>query len=102
MQTFSSDWWMKSDASLMLRIAAGVLIFGVLALRDWRRHGNQATRWKEYLFLLGAVIAALIYGAINDQVTVTISPEYFLYGKGLAEVVDDPSLTVTPALRWEA
>lgn len=94
---------MKSDASLLLRIGVGVLVFAALALSEWRRRGRQATRWREYLFLLGCAGAALVYGAIGDQVTVTISPEYFLYGKALAEVVKDPgSQVVTPELRWEA
>ena len=50
--------------------------------------------------LLISVLAALLYGAINDQITVTISPEYFLYGKELAHVIgDDPPMG---RLRWEA
>jgi hypothetical protein len=40
---------------------------------------------KEYAFLLYAVLVAVAYGVAHDHVTATISPEYFLLGKGLAE-----------------
>ncbi len=78
----------------------GVLIFTGLAVADLRRHGPAATRWREYAVLLLSVIAALAYGAINDQITVTISPEYFLYGKELEKILGEnpPEL----ALRLQA
>jgi hypothetical protein len=41
-------------------------------------------RAKEYAFLLYATVAAVAYGVAHDHVTATISPEYFLRGKGLA------------------
>jgi alpha-beta hydrolase superfamily lysophospholipase len=47
----------------------------------WSRSG----RAKEYGFLLYAMLAAAAYAVAHDHVTATISPEYFLYGKGLAE-----------------
>jgi hypothetical protein len=50
--------------------------------------------------LVVSVLAALIYGAINDQVTVTISPEYFIYGKELDHVIgENPPMG---RLRYEA
>ena len=42
-------------------------------------------RAKEYAFLLYAMFAATVYAVAHDHVTATISPEYFLYGKGLAQ-----------------
>jgi hypothetical protein len=41
-------------------------------------------RAKEYAFLLYSMLAAAAYGVAHDHVTATISPEYFLVGKGLA------------------
>ncbi len=95
------NWLLHTDAGLLTRVAVGVAIFAVLATVDLRRHGRAATRWREYGVLLACVGAALAYGAVNDQVTVTISPEYFLYGKELAKVVGDPPSSAG-ALRWEA
>jgi alpha-beta hydrolase superfamily lysophospholipase len=40
-------------------------------------------RAKEYSFLLYAASIAVAYAVVHDQVTATISPEYFIYGKGL-------------------
>src|SRR5438477_12984881 len=80
-------WLLHTNAGLLTRIGIGCLIFLILALLDLRRHGPQATRWREYLFLLTCVIVALLYGVINDQLTMTISWEYFAYGKGIAETL---------------
>ena len=94
-------WLLHTDAGLLVRITTGVAVFAALAVADLRRHGRAATRWREYGVLLAAVVAALVYGAVNDQVTVTISPEYFLYGKELARAVGDPPSSML-ALRWAA
>jgi hypothetical protein len=48
----------------------------------WYRRG-QATRWKEYLFILAAGCVAAVFGSLIDLVTSSISPDYFIYGKGL-------------------
>jgi hypothetical protein len=77
------QWLTQTNSGLATRIAAGVIIFAILALIDFRRNGNQATRWREYAFLLLCVVAALAYGIVNDLITSTISWEYFSYGKGL-------------------
>lgn len=86
---------------MLVRVCMGVTIFAALAIADYRRNGPRATRWREYGVLLCAVVAALIYGGLNDQITVTVSPPYFLYGKELAKVVGDPP-TSQFALRWAA
>ncbi len=93
-------WLTRTDAGLLVRILIGSAIFAMLAIVDLRRNGNSAIRWREYSVLLVAVAMALIYGAINDQITVTISPEYFLYGKELFRVIGDSPPAAT--LRWEA
>jgi hypothetical protein len=78
-------WLLHSNTSLLLRIALGVLIFATLALVDYARHRQNATRWREYTLLLLAVASAILYGVLNDQITSSISWEYFYYGKGLEE-----------------
>jgi len=40
-------------------------------------------RWRAYLLLAGGCLAGGLVGALFDQLTATISPEYFLEGKGL-------------------
>jgi hypothetical protein len=101
MDLFSWHWWAHSDAGLTARIAIGAAIFAALAWTDWRRNRRQAQRWREYLFLLGAVAAALAYGALNDQLTSRLSWEYFYYGKGLADILP-PGAEHSAALHWEA
>jgi Flp pilus assembly pilin Flp len=78
-------WWMHSDAGLAARVAIGAGIFVALAAYDYARNRERATRWREYAVLLVAVTVAMIYGAVNDQLTSTVSWEYFYYGKGLSE-----------------
>jgi hypothetical protein len=82
---WSWNWLVHSDAGLLLRIAVGVAIFMALAVVDLRRRGHDATRWREYLVLVACTLAAMAYGAANDQITSAISWEYFYYGKDLAE-----------------
>ncbi|HEY7120151.1 MAG TPA: hypothetical protein VH475_26420 [Tepidisphaeraceae bacterium] len=81
------QWWTQSDAGLATRIAAGVAVFVLLAVWDYRRNRQRATRWREYLVLLVCTLAAILYGVINDQITSSISWEYFYYGKDLDKVL---------------
>ena len=78
------DEWIPG---LAVRITVGVLILLALAFHDYRRNRERATRWREYLILLVCTLAAMAYGAINDQITSTISWEYFYYGKDLDKVL---------------
>jgi hypothetical protein len=75
------------EATYPYRVSLGVAFFLTLGVRDWRKHPEDPKRAKEYLFLLYAMLCAIAYGVVHDQITSTISPEYFLAGKGLA---DDP------------
>ncbi len=79
--------WINSDTGLLARILTGVVIFSAFAIWDIAKNGKNAQRWREYIFLLSAVALALGYGILNDQVTVSISWEYFLFGKGLADKI---------------
>ena len=94
------DWLTQTPGGLALRIALGGAVLFALAAVELRRKGRHARRWKEYLFLLGSVAAALAYGVVNDQITVRISPEYYLYGKEVAAIV--PADAPPEALHREA
>jgi hypothetical protein len=96
------NWWAYTDAGLASRIALGVLLLTGLAVWDIRRNGRSAQRWREYLFLLAAVVVAMIYGVVNDQITVGISWEYFYHGKELHKVLGPAEPPAQAALRWEA
>jgi hypothetical protein len=96
------DWLVHSDGGLAVRIIAGCCIFAAMGIVDLSRHGRSATRWREYGVLAAAVVVALVYGVVNDQITSAISWEYFYYGKELDKVLGP---TVPPEiwpLRWEA
>src|SRR3954451_22383096 len=95
-------WLLHTDAGLFTRIAIGAAIFICLAIVDLRRNGRAATRWREYGVLLVAVAAAMLYGAINDQITAMISWEYFYYGKELHRVLGPATPPDMNQLRWEA
>ena len=67
----------------------------VVSLVDFYRKGPQATKLREYGFVVitGAIGAAV--GLVNDLITSFISPEYFILGKGLEE---DPDFRVQAGL----
>jgi hypothetical protein len=73
-------------------LIVGVAVAVILAVHDLRRHPGNPTRAKEYGFLLYTTLVALLYGVVHDQLTATLSPEYFLLGKSLSA---DPA-----AFRW--
>lgn len=91
-------WLTQTDAGLFTRIAVGVAILLALLIFDLRRRGRESARGREYLFLLVAVAAAMAYGAANDLITVTISPEYFIFGKGLDAAPGSAGLRVQAVL----
>jgi len=95
-------WLIHSDGGLAVRIAMGVAVLAWLAIVDLRRHGRAATRWREYFVLAACAAAAMIYGAINDQITSSISWEYFYYGKELDKVLGPAAPPAGAALHWEA
>jgi hypothetical protein len=95
-------WWLWSDQGLVARIEIGAAFFFILAAIDLWRNGREATRWREYAFLLVAVALAMAYGFANDFLASGTSWEYFYYGKGLDRQI---GLHVPPdmrALRWAA
>ena len=68
-------------------------VLALLAVHDLRGRGRHATKWREYSFLFAFATAAALSGALADLVTVTLAPEYFVSGKGLAG---------GPGLPWRA
>ena len=48
-------------------------------------HPENPTRVREYGFLFSAMGLAVIYGFVHDHITASVSPEYFLHAKGLAD-----------------
>lgn len=96
-------WLMESDQGLAIRIATGTCLFLWLAIREWLRKGGKATRWKEYLFLFSLVGLAMAYGVINDQITCTISWQYFYTHDEQTAALLGPSLPPpVENLRWAA
>jgi len=73
-----------SSIPLPYRLAALLAIAAAIAWWDWRRHRQRATKWKEYGFLVSVALLGAIIGVANDTVTSRLSPEYFIYGKGIA------------------
>jgi hypothetical protein len=64
-------------------LAVGLGFFAVLAVREALRRGRKSTRLREYGFLLFATLVSVLFAVIHDQITATISSEYFLIAKGL-------------------
>lgn len=64
-----------------VRLAALVALAAVMLLSAQR--GDRTARMWEYGFLFVAGALGSVYGVLNDAVTVTVSPEYFIVGKGL-------------------
>jgi hypothetical protein len=96
------NWWLHTDSGLLARIGIGASIFVVLAIVDLLRRGREATRWREYLFLLVAALFGMTYGLINDRVASGISWEYFYYGKGLDAQLGPQVPPDMASLRWAA
>jgi hypothetical protein len=86
---------------LATRILIGVTILGTLAVVDIARNGRRATRWREYAFLVFCTVVAMVYGAINDQITSRVSWEYFYYGKELASVLGPQTPPDVTAMSWQ-
>jgi hypothetical protein len=73
-----------------------VLLLGLMAVAagvDLWRNGKSARRHREYGFICIAGILGGLVGFANDCITSSISPDYFIFGKGLEPGND---------LRWRA
>jgi hypothetical protein len=65
------------------RLGALLALMSIVAWIDWRRHSAAATKWREYSFLLAAGLLGGLIGIANDLITSAISPDYFIFGKGI-------------------
>ena len=65
------------------RISLLLVLMSLFAASDWFRAGQKATKWKEYGFVVLSGMLGALVGLLNDLVTSSISPEYFVLGKGL-------------------
>ncbi|MDG0816469.1 hypothetical protein [Bdellovibrio svalbardensis] len=72
-------------APLPLRIAFGLCVLSLYAYIDWRKNGKNATRFKEYSFVILVSMLTVLFAILHDFITVTISKDYFVIGKGLDE-----------------
>lgn len=70
-------------APLHFRILFGGAIIFCFIAYDILKNGRKSSRLREYAFLLAVVAATMGYAILHDMITMTISPEYFTYGKGL-------------------
>jgi hypothetical protein len=68
---------------LRYRIIAGLTFFGILGILDFIKNPNNPKRLKEYGFLFSVTGITMMYGLIHDYITSTISPDYFVLGKGI-------------------
>lgn len=71
-------------ASLQTRIlVGGSIILAFIAYDVWK-NGRRSPRLREYGFVIAVIAATAMYAILHDMITVSISPEYFTYGKGLS------------------
>ena len=68
-------WYRAAFLAGLMATAAGV---------DLWRHGRAATRHKEYGFIWLTGLIGCLAGGTADLITSSISPGYFIIGKGLA------------------
>ena len=76
------------EVPFSIRILVLVAVLAVSALIDRWRYGSEANRWREYSFLLGAAVLGGVFAALNDQISLALSPEFFEFGKGIERDAD--------------
>lgn len=76
------QWYAETE---LARFLFALTFFALLGFRDWWRNPHHPARLHEYAFLAYGAVVASGYGLLHDQVTVTLSPEYFRIFKGVAD-----------------
>ncbi len=71
------------EVPFSIRLIVLVCVLAAFAGIDRWRNGPEASRWREYSFLLGAAALGGVFAALNDQVSLALSPEFFELGKGI-------------------
>jgi len=81
--------------SFSFRVTLLVGLMAAISLVDFWRNGARAVKYQEYGFVLVTGLIAAAVGFVNDVITSSISPSYFIVGKGLDE---NPGLRLQAAL----
>jgi hypothetical protein len=74
-----------SGNSFLYRVVLLVGLMLIISLVELKQKGAQAGKFREYGFVLAAGIIGALVGFVNDLITSSISPDYFILGKGLDE-----------------
>ena len=67
-----------------IRILAIFIFISIMLLWDLRNPPEKRLRLKIYSFLLITGAIGMIFGMAVDTITSRISPDYFIYGKGIS------------------
>jgi hypothetical protein len=70
------------------RVALLLGLMLVVSLVDYYRNGSRAVKFREYGFVIIAGVVGAMVGFVNDLITSSISPDYFILGKGMEESPD--------------
>jgi hypothetical protein len=68
---------------LIWRLPALALFLIAGLVYDRWRHGAEGTRAKEYGILLACGLLGAVVGFVQDQISIRVSPDYFVHGKGI-------------------
>ena len=77
---------MTEDLLWRIPLLGVFLIAGVIYDR-WR-HGAAGRRAKEYSLLLGCGLLGALVGLLQDLISIRVSPDYFVLGKGIEDDAD--------------
>jgi len=77
---------MTEDLIWRIPLLGLFLIAGVIYDR-WR-HGAEGRRAKEYSLLLGCGLLGALIGLLQDLISIRVSPDYFVVGKGIEDDAD--------------
>src|SRR2546426_1135896 len=77
-------WLVDGRDSLATRCLLLVSLMALVAVVDLLRNRSQATRWREYAFILAFGGAGALVGMAVDSITSSVSRDYFIVGKGVA------------------
>ena len=72
------------EISFGYRVGFLLVMLGTVAAWDYRKYGPAATKWREYGFLCSVALISACFAIANDFITASISPDYFVSGKGLS------------------
>jgi hypothetical protein len=79
---------MPNHLQFLYRIVLLLGLMLVVSLVDFYRNGARSTKFREYGFIIITGAVGAVIGFVNDLITSSISPDYFILGKGLEESSD--------------